>query len=59
MAALASTNSYEMDFFITKNINIKNRHPIELLSNVVSLEDKSMYLTTKPIVPKIIIDNIN
>ncbi len=57
--AFAFTNFHGMDFLITKNTIIKNRHPIELLSKAVSLEDKSMYLTTKPMVLKIIIDNIN
>ena len=37
----------------------KNKHPIELLSKAISLEDKSIYLTIKPIVPKIIIDKTN
>jgi hypothetical protein len=42
-----------------KNINSKNKHPMKLLSKALSLEDRLIFRTTKPIVPKIIIDNIN
>ena len=38
---------------------IKNKLPIKPRNKAISLEDKSMYLTNTPIVPKMIIDNRN
>jgi hypothetical protein len=59
MKAFDKTKFHDNFFFIMKKMNFKNMHPIKLLSKALSLGDRSMYRTTKPIVPKIIIDNIN
>jgi hypothetical protein len=59
MKAFDKTKFHDNFFFIMKKMNVKNMHPIKLLSKALSLGDRSMYRTTKPIVPKIIIDNIN
>src|SRR3954465_3321402 len=57
--AFTLTNAHEIFFFIINMTVIKNKLPIKPRIKAISLEDKSMYLTNTPIVPKMIIDNRN